>query len=647
MRTNTTFLGAEGHSVLRVACCVLRAVPPAARALDTEHATRSTPWTLAFLLTLALAMSVHAQWTTQSITLKPGWNAVYLHVDATHTNLDGSITGDGGNPITEIWQWQPIVAPGRFINNPQVPTVVNNDWSSWNRTPALTGTLTTLRANNAYLVRNGGAGSYTWNIVGRPVPPNYSWTAQGVNFLGFPTPPVNPPVVDTFLSPVPAFQSQAEIFHYPGNELAGAPPATAQLFALFSTPLKRGQAFWIRANNLHNNYFGPLQIVPQDSEGIHFGVELGQYSLRVRNLTAGTIRVTNSLVASATPPPQGTPIVATVPLLLRGAINASNQSFTFTDFSTPQVITLAPAGTPGSDAELVIGLNRAAMTNAPNQPGDFYAGIFRLNDSLGYTQLELPVTAVKTSNRGLWIGNASVNQVRHYLKAYQKDATGQPVVGPLTTNGAPFVITGIDTSWGAVPSPFNLRLILHSDTNDVVRLLQRVYNGWDRGTNAALTLTEQQLDPTRLASARRISAAHLPWSPNNTTWTGVGAFQTGRSLTNTIVLNYNDHASNPFLHTYHPDHDNLNALFNGVQPVGVESLGVKREMILTFTEPSVEYNSLTSGSTRVTGSYEETISFIGRAYVLGAVTTNETRTVSTRGTFILNRISTIDHLSVP
>ncbi|MBI5801983.1 MAG: hypothetical protein HZA92_14825 [Verrucomicrobia bacterium] len=600
------------------------------------------------LVALLLAASpARAQWTTQSITLKPGWNAVYLHVDATHTNLDGAVGGDAGNPITEVWLWQPVVAPGRFINNPQLPATVNNDWAAWNRNPLLTGTLSRLIGNGAYLVRNSSGASYTWNIFGRPFPARHSWTSQGVNFIGFATPPGNPPVVDTFFSPVPAFQSLAEFYHYPGNEAAGTPPATAQLFALFSTPLKRGQAFWIRANNLHNNYFGPVQIIPQNPDGIHFDNELGQYSLRLRNLTAGTLRVTNSLVASAPAPATEQQFVAAPPLLRRGAINVTNQTYAYTDFSTPQVITLAPAGTPGSDAELVIGLNRAAMTNPPNQPGDFYAGIFRVTDSLGYTQQELPVTAVKTSNRGLWVGNASVNQVRHYLKAYQRDSAGNPVTAPLTSAGAPFVITGVDTSWGAVPTPFNLRLILHSDTNDVIRLLQRVYSGWDLNTNAALTLLERQLHPAHLAIARRVSAAHLPWSPNNTPWTATGEFKPARSLTNLITLNYNDHAANPFLHTYHPDHDNLNALFSAVQPVGVESFGVKREMILTFTEPPANYNSLTTGSTRVEGTFEENISFIGRSYVLAATTTNETRTVSTRGVFNLNRISTIGHLTVP
>ncbi|NDA65887.1 MAG: hypothetical protein EBY09_04475 [Verrucomicrobia bacterium] len=479
-------------------------------------------------LLLAAGRPAHAQWTTQTVTLKPGWNAVYLHVDATHTTLAGTVGADGANPITEVWLWQPIVAQGRFINNPQQPAVVNNDWSLWNRNPSLTGSLRSLVANHAYLVRNGSGATYTWNIVGRPALPNYSWTAQGVNFIGFPTPPVNPPVVDTFFSPVPALASQAEIYYYPGNEAAGAAPTTAQLFSLFSTPLKRGQAFWIRANNLH--------------------------------------------------------------------------------------------------AEIVIGLNRAAMTNSPNQAGDLYEGIFRLNDSLGYTQIELPVTAVKTSNRGLWVGNATIDQVRHYLKAYQRDGAGQPVVSPLSSNGAAFVVTNLDTSWGAVRSPFNLRLIVHSDTNNTTRLLQRVFSGWDRNTNAVLCLREQQLDPQQLDKARRISAAHLPWSAANAPWNFTGTFQTGGSITNVVNLDYNDHASNPFLHTYHPDHDNLNATFNAVLPVGVESYGVRRTMVLTFTPPPLDYTSLTTGGTRMEGTYEENITLLGRAYVLGGVTTNETRT---------------------
>ncbi len=599
------------------------------------------------LLGFTFAPTARAQWTTQTITLKPGWNAVFLHVDVFQTTLDASVGADPANPISEIWLWQPVLAPGRFINNPEQPTVVNNDWALWNRTNSTYGVLTRLLGNNAYLVRNTSAAPYVWTIFGSPVPPRYTWTAQGVNFLGFSTPEVNPPVVDTFFSPVPALQNLAEFFYYPGNEAPGAPPTTAQLFTRFSTRLTRGQAFWIRAGNLYNNYFGPLQVIPQNADGIHFNTDLGQFSLRIRNLTASTIFVTNSVLPSLPAPSGFVPIVGTPPLLLRGDLNVTNQVFAFSDFSAPRVITLAPQGQPGSSVEVVIGLNRTAMTNAPNAPGDIYAGIFRLTDSLGYSQIDLPVTAVKTSTRGLWIGNALVSQVRQYLKAYQKDASGQPVVGAINSTGAPYVITNIDTSIGPTAAAFPLRLIIHVDTNDTVRLLQRVYTGFDLNTNVVLTLNESQLDPKQLGSARRISAAHLPWTPTNQVWAFAGSFQLGQTLTNTITVNYNDHASNPFLHTYHPDHDNLNALFNAIQPIGVESYGVKRQIVLTLTPPDTDYTSLTTGSTIVNGTYQEDITFIGRSYVIGPMTTNESKTISTSGSFRLNRISPVSTLTMP
>jgi len=40
---------------------------------------------------LAGALPAHAQWLTQTITLNAGWNAIYLHVDASHTTLQDLI----------------------------------------------------------------------------------------------------------------------------------------------------------------------------------------------------------------------------------------------------------------------------------------------------------------------------------------------------------------------------------------------------------------------------------------------------------------------------------------------------------------------------------------------------------------------------
>ena len=66
---------------------------------------------------LAAALPAQAQWLTQSIGLKAGWNAVFLHVDASHDTLDALIGGDGSNPIQEVWRWNPP-SVAQFTDSP-------------------------------------------------------------------------------------------------------------------------------------------------------------------------------------------------------------------------------------------------------------------------------------------------------------------------------------------------------------------------------------------------------------------------------------------------------------------------------------------------------------------------------------------------
>ncbi|MBT5062151.1 MAG: hypothetical protein HOM65_06930, partial [Verrucomicrobia bacterium] len=88
---------------------------------------------------LGLAHVAHAQWQTQSITLKPGWNAVYLHVDASHYGV-ADVTPA---PINEIWLWNRIRSGDRFMSDPASPSP-SQDWASWNRIPLASDTLGTL-----------------------------------------------------------------------------------------------------------------------------------------------------------------------------------------------------------------------------------------------------------------------------------------------------------------------------------------------------------------------------------------------------------------------------------------------------------------------------------------------------------------------
>jgi hypothetical protein len=111
-----------------------------------------------------------------------------------------------------------------------------------------------------------------------------------------------------------------------------------------------------------------------------------------------------------------------------------------------------------------------------------------------------------------------------------------------------------------------------------------------------------------------------------------------------VTLPFNDQASNPFLHTYHPDHDNLDTAFRNELPQGSESYTVRREITLTVVPPLGGAVSFTTGAQSLGGDYAETITMAGLARGGG---TNDTRTFEVRGVFSLNRISAVPTLTAP
>lgn len=501
---------------------------------------------------------------------------------------------------------------------------------NWKRPTSQTGQLRRLVGGVACLVYT--TADFTWALKGRPAPPNYRWTTSGLNFIGFPTVPVSPPSMEAFFGQVASFRQNTEIFQYPGGELGPGNPA--KVFADRTTPVTRGKAFWMRSGNVYNRYYGPFEIVSSGAKGVDFRGNLSAISLRLRNHTANDLTVTLQLVASEAPPAGQTAIVGEPTLLVRGDQNISDLSYSYTDLNAngSQSWTLKGAGQPGSEVEIVLGLNRAAITD---EPGALLAGILRLSDSLGHTQVDLPVSATVASNAGLWVGAAAVTQVRSYLKSFQRDSDDAPVVG---TNNA-YVVTGVSTNFGAVARPFPLRLIVHSD-NTSAHLLQHVFYGLDPTTNHVNATRESMLDPNQLASARRISAVHLPVTPTNTIWKFVGPLKLGNSLTATVTLDHGDQASNPFLHTYHPDHDNLDnrdKTFTQALATGFESYKITRVIRLTPSVPTDDFGAITRSGQRFTGVYDETVTFTGKG--------TEFRAFETQGAFLLNRINPIATLT--
>jgi len=581
-------------------------------------------------LLLAGSVCSYAQWQTQSLLIKPGWSAVYLHVDASYQSIDQLVGADLTNPIAELWLWQPNPTM-QFASSPQTPTVANSQWINWARIGSgINSTLTTLVPNGAYLVHSLATTNFVWKLKGKPVAPQYHWTISGLNFIGFPTVPNNPPPFDSFLSLAPTLQSLAEIYQYPGGALGPTNPA--RLFAYHTTPVTRGQAFWIRAGTTFNNYFAPFEVaLPSGGSGVVFGDSVSQYTFRLRNTTGTNLTVTLRLAASEPPPTGQTAIVAVPPMLVRGNLDTTTLTYGYTTLSASggQNWTLTPQGQDGSDIVVVLGINRYTMTN---NPGALYAGILQFTDSLGFSEVDVPVSAQVSSTAGLWVGAANVTQVANYLNIYQRDASNSVVV---SSNGS-YVITGVNTNLGTVAKSFPLRLIVHNNGSTAV-LLQRAYYGLRQGTNLVVATQESLLDPAHLDTARRVSATHLPWTSTNATWSFNGPLTPGGTLVTTVLLPYDDQASNPFLHTYHPDHDNLDSTFKTELQQGAESYQVSRTITLNVTAPGNDFTSLTSAGQTLSGNYLETI-------VLGGLG-GASRTFNVAGQFALNRISAIPILT--
>jgi hypothetical protein len=537
-----------------------------------------------------------------------------MHVDSTHSGIAALANAAlaNGTPVEEVWLWQPRLTTAQYVTNPDAPSDSKSRWASWKSGLGdASSTLKQMPGNAAYLVKLGGNQNYTWDIKGKPVPPVYQWTTSGLNFLGLPSVETNPKSLEDYFDQAGDLLRVAEIFSYTGGDLGPTNPG--QVYGLRTTTARRGQAFWIRSGTKFNRYFGPFEVSLQSPSGASFGENLAGYRVRLRNLTSAALTVTLTGVDSETPPGGEPVITGPAPVLVRGALDTSTLTYAHAALSAgPQAWVLEPFGEVGSEVEVVLGLNRSAMTGGE---GAFYAGLLRFTDSLGHSQVDIPVSGSVGSNQGLWVGSASLTQVRHSLSADS-------------------------TTFGDVASPYPLRLIMHRDQSANVKLMQCVYVGTLPGNVSGIATRENLLLAGSVANAVRISSIHLPASENNLPWTCTGDLTQGQTVQSTVLIDHNDHASNPFLHTYHPDHDNLVADFASGQPVGRESYTINRVIKLTFNTSGNDFNSLTRSSKRLSGIYEETLTLIG----LAANPANE-KSYAMKGVFAINRISDIATLT--
>lgn len=596
---------------------------PRRRKSFLNRSPQSTRLTIGWLVALGIGalswLPAFAQSVTQTVTLQPGWNAVYLEVQPTN-NSTGAVFA--GLPVASVWTRTERVASVDFIQSPSEETFAAAGWRRWfhpSRSESFLNDLFAVFANQAYLIRSTNATPVVWQITGRPSLRQWDWVPDSYNLRGLPVDPTNAPTFLNFFRHSPAHYNAANgqlQSIYRLNSGTGEWQLVAPTDAVQS-----GAAYWIFSQGA-SDFHAPLSATVEIGDGLDFGDSTTELSLRLHNITTTSA---TALVRDRAAP------AASLLSIYEFSPTLGSQ---WPELPNP----LAVAVANNVDTRLRLAARRQDMIEAA------HATVLEVRDGAG-TRLLVPVAMAKFVDvaagaelgdggpaplAGLWIGTATINAVS---EAHSGNVT----------NPTP------------VKAEMNLRLLLHVDATGQTRLLKEVIQMWRNGTytndsngnqvvdqpGQYVLLTDDTLIPMFSGATlrdgqsvgRRVSTIgyDFPSSPTNNFLNLTGHFAIGQSLQGTLSLPH-DHPTNPFLHRYHPDHDNMNARFDAP---AVESYNTTRQIELLFASsppggspavPDFGYNEMGGG-------YRESITGIHKHAILLS------------GTFRLSRVSPIAQLN--
>lgn len=475
------------------------------------------------LCALFIAPLANAQWQNTSYSLKGGWNAIYLHGDAT---WGPPATVFAAHPeVLEVWRWNPNPTQQQFTTSPLIPSEGTPDWSIWKADGSVTS-LPLLTGQAAYLVRCSGTTSNSYSIVipQAMLPPTTSWVSNGANLIGFPSKQTGggyPLFSSYFATFQAAIAVNAPIYKYIGGDLGAGNPL--QVFSPTSEQVDRTKAYWF-GSQVVSNFIAPIDLSLSNASGLAFGTSGTLITVNLLNRGTAPVTITINPVASDTPP-SGQPLITGMVPVTSHTFNASTNQWTDTPIVASYTVPLAP----GVSTQLIFGVNRGDATMQAAPAGAFFASLLSFTDSSNLFDIRLPVTATRSSLSGLWVGDATVTNVE--CKA------------PGLTDG-----THTATAQG-----MPLRYIFHVGDDGVVRLLSQVYAGLLAAPPNPQGLCTKQggLQAATLSSAHRIVSPHMPL--DRVILPASGAFSLGGTMRCTVAVPFDDPV-NPFIHQYHPDH---------------------------------------------------------------------------------------------
>jgi len=568
---------------------------------------------LGFLI-LATAWYAQAQWLTQNIPLIQGWNAVHLTVQPSDDTCEAVFAGQ---PITAVsWWCRDVSTLGE--GGAQEP-----DLRNWYPGNTVASTFHRMLGDGCYLIQASAPATLT--VKGTPALPTALIWLGAPNLVGMHVPLPNNVMLN-------------EYFGFFDGLGSGLPYATV---SFDSNTVQRsgtympspGQALWVTTEGSGSaEYAGPFNVsLDSPAAVIGFSGVLAPRTLSVRNNAgvARTVRINR--VASEVPPVgQGT-LAGDVPLM-RAVIdwNAGYPRETYVDIAFPWVTNIA------ANATFEIKLLPKLAVMSPSDSD--YQSILVISDQ-GSTDNDPALTqgrclyrvgvraagdlAEQTQPTGLWVGNVVLDGVNRAKTLSDTDLPWNPdVLQP-------------------APRTFGFRVLLHVDEYGQTRLLKEIFQasvpqGLPNAGNTLLPSRHTARDfraqnPT--AVIRRISSANFPFMPP-LNLEGGGFAVVDAELSGTVALSYTNRV-NPFVHAFHPDHDNVEFLNNvltkkeeSTDGTGdYESWSVMRWVTFAFAASDPTGSNPRWNVTETGGIYTETVTGLNKT------------PIKTSGAFRLSKVS--------
>jgi hypothetical protein len=573
-------------------------------------------WFLSFSLLAILGVIffppfAHGQWTTQTITLSPGWNAVFLEVQP-EPNDCNTVFQDIA--IESVWMWNRRFSSVQFIQDATTLIPDQPEWLKFIPDTTIVNNLYTVQGGRAYLIKLGGAVPVDWSVKGRPVMRAIDWMGDSFNLVGFNVDSSALPTFEDFFASSPAHAGN------PVYKLSAS--GQWQSINLAFENIEHGRAYWVFCEG-QSQFTGPVNLSVEQGGEINFGRVLNEQTIRIKNASKLSMQITISKLPSETPPVNSLPPLAGEVPLSYWDSNALN----WMDISSPLQLNLLA----GEEAGVRIAVRRKDMT--ATSADALYQNLLEVVNGFG-SRLLVPVLARGLSSQsastqslaakgfspnadetthqraGLWVGTAVINKVN-----FPADLTN-PLVPRSTA------------------SEFQMRIIVHVDASGQASLLKEVTLMWQDGTTRPdptdpskfivdqpgrfVLVTDEDLLAQLSGSAirdgeqvgRRISTAAFAFSEPQPMVAVTGDFGEGGGVVEcvNITLDYDDNV-NPFKHKYHPDHDNLGYDYATVHPEGRESYSIERDIRLEFSSTDPELLTLSGwGDNQIGGIYREWIS---------------------------------------